>query len=293
MTMVPTILRPELTKYWSIPVLGLLQNALNDLDRKCNVIVTNLGPDYKEYPALNLSKLRSKHRKFLRKYIEDRIFYIKSEMMRVSNTGAYMMSLPPEDVDRKYIEEVLTPMTDLHSSLTELSYPHQIIERVSLFNRLVYNRIRLFKMMAGEPHFGVANCMGMDTLYKGKLLTLVETFVRGPGSDVIIDYLITESHHIFLPNYRMMVEEFGRSCRAYRNALISPETSGLRVQSERSLPMPVQRLWDNEAPESSKQLFMRMIRDYDRLAAKQGFNMYDIVIALLEYQTLSPVALSA
>ena len=288
----PNISRSELTRYWTRPILLSLGNMKNMVNSRSSTMLNNMGSDFDEYPIINPKKIKTRQRKEIIKYLDSREFYLLAERAAICKVNSEVSVLCNiGEVGAEVFENELLPLSGMYTDLTSMHFPHDSLETCMLMVNLVFNRIRLFKMLEGKPDFYQGYKTDFHNLYQDNILMLADNFVRGPGVDNTLTILQTHVQNISDEKYREIMYVLLKGMRAYRNSLIDPQSYGACIRNNGELVN--KRLWDRIAPDSSKKLFTDMLDNFDHLAMRQGFDAYDIIIALLEYQSISPAAMYA
>lgn len=274
-----------LNKVWSGPLLSMWNIFGKRMDAKVDLWINNPGDDFKETPKLSLKTMRRSHRKMMEQFVKDRVFYIRQEMDVIEKAVLYeRLSTAPSD----QLEELLIPIMDLHTNITHLPQ-REVGEQCERFTDMVFNRIRLMMALVGSEAIAgnVETSMYVD--FSDSLLSMMDHFVRSPGSDNTLAFLRSSLSKVSDVRVQGLLKELTTRCIVYRNAIIMPSTNGLG--GDRILPGSG-RLYDKKAPEAAREVFNRSVKNLTKVASKgTGLNSFDIIPALLEYQTFSPVQL--
>lgn len=275
----------DVNEFWTSPALTLLSSAKEKILSNAPILLNNLDPNdrIEDNPYVKLDRLRTRQREFLCKYIRDRHLYLLAEGNRVSSLLKY------EDVDPDFLEEVMLSLTEYHTALTSLPAAGDSFENCVRLANMVVNRVRVFKMLMGGE-VDVNACCHIREHFSGQLMSLAEHLVRSPGAEHTLKFVLGNIKNIKSNAYRSMMDTFVKGSLAYRNALLNPSLHGIHVPLGQK-PVAHISLWDLEAPVAAAQLFTKMIRQFDKVSSHQGMSLYDILIALLEYQALTPAAL--
>ena len=279
----------DVNEFWTSPALTLLSLAKEKILSKAPVLLNNLDPNDRidDNPYVKLDRLRTRQREFLHKYIRDRQLYIRAEGNRITSLLMYGSYVCDEDQD--YLEDTILSLTEYHTALTSLPAAGDHSENCVQLTQLVFNRVRVFKMLMGGE-VDVSVCCHIRNRFSGQLMSLAEHLVRSPGAEHTLKFVLGNIHNIQNAQYKSMMDTFVKGSLAYRNALLNPALHGIHAPVGQK-PVAHISLWDLEAPVAAGQLFTKMIRQFDKVSSHQGMSLYDILIALLEYQALTPAAL--